>query len=828
MKKFLLLPLLAIAAIAPAFGQQVVKYAGAAVPDTLYADPRVVHTKVLPPATFLAQLHQQRPAANRCTITVTYEGFTPEAQAAFQYAVDIWQSILISPVPINVTATWTKLGANVLGSAGPSGLYNLSGYGERISNSLYPTALVEKLAGGNINGTTADINASFSSDANWYLGTDGNVPAGQYDLVSVVLHELGHGLGFLTAKEYSTTSKVGSLSRPPSIYADFMTNGAGLHVADTRLFANPSVELGATFVSNDLYFDGPLERAGNGGQRARLYAPIESEYRAGSSVSHLDENTYGPGDPNSLMSPAFASAEAIHNPGPIMLGMFNDMGWFNTAVRHTPYPDTETPTTFPVTATVVSDGTITAGSVKLNYSFNNGNLVTLPMTATSVANRYTATIPNPGTGVRVSYYIEAMDNETQRVYTAPGRDPFATTSNRYSFFVGPDVVAPTLVHTPPSYLFPNNLPFSVVAQAADNIGVASVTLEYNVNGTARPSITMTRTPNTNTYTGVLSTASGAIVAGDVINYRLVARDASSNANQTTLPATGYFAVPIVDVRVAQDSYLNNFERVTPIDFVGDGFSITTPTGFANGAIHSTHPYADNVDYFYRLLVPIRIKADTTLAKMRFNEIVLVEPGETGAAFPTADFYDYVVVEGSLDGTTWSPVTDGYDARANANWLDLYIRASEGDNSAAVGTPSIYATRTINLLKKYNAGDVVQFRFRLHSDAGANGWGWAIDNLIIQDNTVTATAGALQAAGVSVFPNPTAGQFTIQARFDKPVQNLQLVVRNAMGQEVLRQVTASAKGQVALPVDLTQLANGFYLVNLTANGETVSRKVLLNR
>jgi len=152
----------------------------------------------------------------------------------------------------------------------------------------------------------------------------------------------------------------------------------------------------------------------------------------------------------------------------------------------------------------------------------------------------------------------------------------------------------------------------------------------------------------------------------------------------------------------------------------------------------------------------------------------------------------------------------------------------GSNSAAVGTPSIYASRTISLLDKFKAGDVVQLRFRLYADGGAYGWGWAIDNLHIQDNTVTPTAQALRNAGLSLYPNPTAGQFTVQTRFDKPVANLEVVVRNAVGQEVLRQSQAAVQGQVSLPLDLTKYANGFYIVNVTADGETATRKVMLNK
>src|SRR5262245_53051477 len=53
----------------------------------LYADEQEVQTYVAPPAqaTYLR--------AQAATITVDYEGFSPEARASFQYAVDIWQSL---------------------------------------------------------------------------------------------------------------------------------------------------------------------------------------------------------------------------------------------------------------------------------------------------------------------------------------------------------------------------------------------------------------------------------------------------------------------------------------------------------------------------------------------------------------------------------------------------------------------------------------------------------------------------------------------------------------------------------------------------------------
>ena len=55
--------------------------------------------------------------------------------------------------------------------------------------------MANKLSGIDLAPNDDDIVANFNSSFNWYLGTDGNAGM-QFDLMTVVLHELGHGLGF--------------------------------------------------------------------------------------------------------------------------------------------------------------------------------------------------------------------------------------------------------------------------------------------------------------------------------------------------------------------------------------------------------------------------------------------------------------------------------------------------------------------------------------------------------------------------------------------------------------------------------------------------------
>lgn len=119
----------------------------------------------------------------------------------------------------------------------------------------------------------------------------------------------------------------GGLGDPPRplIFDRFAVNGAGQSLLDTNLFPNPSSALAAQLTSGNVAFNGPNANAANSGIPPRLYAP--NPWEQGSSFSHLDEDTYPPGDVNSLMTPKLSLGESVHTPGPITRGIFSDLGW---------------------------------------------------------------------------------------------------------------------------------------------------------------------------------------------------------------------------------------------------------------------------------------------------------------------------------------------------------------------------------------------------------------------------------------------------------------------------------------------------------------------
>lgn len=263
-----------------------------------------------------------QPGVDRAVnIQVTYNGFTPQAQQAFQYAVDIWASLLTSDVTILVDATWEDIPGNTLGFAGATGYYpNVPG---EDPNVYFPSALADKLAGFDLGFGDFDIEASFDSGTDWYFGLDGNTPNNQYDFVSVVLHELGHGLGVAgTGTVSGNDGFIGfSGNSTPAIYDIFVEDVGGTAILD---YIDGTVALGNALTSNGLYWNGASGVA-VGNTEPRLYAP--GVWEQGSSYSHLNEDTYVAGNINSLMTPFIANSEAIHDPGPVVMGMMEDMGW---------------------------------------------------------------------------------------------------------------------------------------------------------------------------------------------------------------------------------------------------------------------------------------------------------------------------------------------------------------------------------------------------------------------------------------------------------------------------------------------------------------------
>lgn len=785
------------------------KVRNASIMAVCYAGNNVNRIYIPPPKDFYS------PKGFRgATIIVNYVGFTSGPKAAVDHAVSILSSILPKDVKFTITVTWQPLANNTI-LANTSVPLFVKGSAINALNPLvyYPIALAEKISEQSLNDyTIEDIDLSINSKINWYTGTDGNTPVTMYDLVTVTIHELCHGLGFY--ESFSVTNSVGSygLGSLPIIYDSFIENIAGARLTDPGSVSNNSKDLYNQLTGNLLYFNGPLVRKYLNGDRASIYAP--STFDPGSSISHLDEDRTLQQD--ALMTPFLAKGEAIHNPGNLTLSILGDIGWINTRIIHNQFHDTEKHlNVITFTAKINSDTLFFRDNVGLVYSFNNfATSDTLYLVPPQADDSFRINLNIPSYNKPVSYYFFVKDC-FNRLYKVPSEGK----TSPYKFYIGIDTVKPTISHKPLDYYFDKIPSVRFAASADDNIGIDTVYIEYKKNNNAIKYCGLSN-DSLNFYSGVLNLKPESIHTEDSIQYRVVAIDKSYSNNRKTLPSSGYYTIHFETTLPVVDSYNTDFTDALN-DFVYRGFSITKPDQFTNPALHTKHPYespdkeGESLEYTAVLKHPV--KADETGIIISFQEIVLVEPGESGSAFGSDDFYDYVNVEGSKDfGKSWFWFAPGYDSRIISIFETAYNSSFDTlGNSTYVGKQSMYINHTIDIrtLTSFAKGDSLLIRFRLYSDPFAHGWGWAIDDLNIK--SVAAGVSSVYASDFHLYPNPGNGHIKIDPGETAFGLQMTYYVINAAGVRIQEgKVSAGSMNSI----DISNQPSGLYLIILKSDNK----------
>ena len=276
------------------------------------------------------------------TFSFTTTGTDSIIDSAITFTGRIWGQYLNSAVPIRVHVYYANLFGTTLAITIPNGKRDFPS--APLDSIWYPSSLANAMEGSAITPGEDDMDIFFDNTNPWYFGTDGICPGGKYDFVSTLLHEIGHGLGFLSLAKMDndsvgsfghitstdlapliTTFPFPNLQGKCSIFSHYMENTSGQSIVDTVMFPNPSVVLGHQFHSNGVWFNGPLAVLQNGGNRVRIYAP--ATYQKGSSMEHLNEATFPANNPNTLMTPFESAAEVHHMPGPLTIAILEDIGW---------------------------------------------------------------------------------------------------------------------------------------------------------------------------------------------------------------------------------------------------------------------------------------------------------------------------------------------------------------------------------------------------------------------------------------------------------------------------------------------------------------------
>lgn len=279
---------------------------------------------------------------------------------SFIRAGQIWGACLSSNVVIDIDSRMDPQFCNatsaVLGAAGPNFLHR-DYPGAPQAGTWYVEAEANSHFGADLNPGGSDGSMIFNSNLNgnpmclggaqWYYGFDQAVPAGDIDFVTVLLHEMGHVLGFLTLQ-----SSTGVLFRgfndayerlmyhdgfvPPNYPAMTKAQRGACNLGDPNLvFDGVCTNTAAAAIP---LFSGVV----NG--RVRLHGP--NPYQGGSSLSHWSPALF----PNQALEPFYNGPDHTVD---LEFQLMKDIGWVLTPKA-----------TCAVTPTSIDFGTVSVGSSK--------------------------------------------------------------------------------------------------------------------------------------------------------------------------------------------------------------------------------------------------------------------------------------------------------------------------------------------------------------------------------------------------------------------------------------------------------------------------------
>ncbi len=207
-----------------------------------------------------------------------------------------------------------------------------------VANFIYPTSLANQLAGSELNVGEQDMDIYINLATPMYFGT-GKPPSNQEDFITLIMHEIGHGLGFYS-DGYVNSSNIGSFGNippaaispittsfpwhgndsVPAIYDKYIIKKSGNHLVG--IAANNSTILGDSIKFTTNYFDGPgYANAANGGKPIKLSGGTGT-YTLGVDLLHLNDDVC-----NSIMSYCWGLGDTVRAPAVWEIGILNEMGW---------------------------------------------------------------------------------------------------------------------------------------------------------------------------------------------------------------------------------------------------------------------------------------------------------------------------------------------------------------------------------------------------------------------------------------------------------------------------------------------------------------------
>ncbi len=480
------------------------------------------------------------------------------------------------------------------------------------------------------------------------------------------------------------------------------------------------------------------------------------------------------------------------------------------SIVHTPLPNTQNLTgPYVVNAQVIPQGAAISSS-KVFWSRNNPTITDSVAMTNTGGNNWSGNIPGNGTAALYRYYIKAID-ALGRFVTHPGGAP----ANLNQFYaLATDTSKPVITHTPIGATPKALWPIHCTATVTDNIGIDSVWVRWYKNTPAPIKQFKLLPTGGNVYDAIFNSVNGDVNPGDVIYYRIIAQDASTQHLKDSTAMYNFNIIALVDVCIGTGTTSSNYPYTT---YWMDGrtqmlFTSTELTGGGAGP-------------------------NMWIQKLGFNVITMGAPAMNGfsvkfqhttltslTAWVTTGWTNAYSGTYTVPGTGWQYITLQTPYFTYNGTSNLLVEVCF-DNSSYTSYSPVYATNISNMCRGY------------YTDNQSGCTMTSGSNLTYRPNTCFTMT---PATGVSGNTNYIPAQYSLQQNypnpfnpvtrinFDIPKQGLvTLKVYDVLGREVKALVNeVKAPGVYSVDFNGTELSSGVYFYKLESNGFSDIKKMML--
>jgi len=239
--------------------------------------------------------------------------WTPAARSSLESAATVLSTYIVVSTPVTVTF-------DVTGEYSPFSTTLATAGSDFISADpgFLPTVVQHKiLTGVDSNGSTADGEITWNFAQSWSTGDTADYT--QFDLEAVATHELLHTLGFLSYVDVPGANTGQSWT----VYDSFLVNSDGTRVIGSDFNWNTAYDANLTGRNGGIYFGGP-DAVAVYGALVPLYTP--SPWESGSSISHLDDDTFV-GVNRRMMNAGVRVSRGIRDLSALELAILADLGY---------------------------------------------------------------------------------------------------------------------------------------------------------------------------------------------------------------------------------------------------------------------------------------------------------------------------------------------------------------------------------------------------------------------------------------------------------------------------------------------------------------------